>query len=351
MVTGDVYFSPRWEAMLGFAPGTIEPRITSWETRIHPQDRDAAIKAMNDQLQGRTTLYETEYRIAAKDGRWIWGLDRGKVVDRRHDGTPLRAVGTLTDITARKEAEAALRDSEERIRAVVDNVIDGIITIDEKGVIESVNPAVTRIFGFTSEDLLGRNVHLLMPEPHHSAHLNYIQNYVNGGIPKVIGGSGRELAGMRKDGTVLPLEVGISEINLGGRRMFTGIVRDITERKQIERMKNEFVSTVSHELRTPLTSIRGALGLIAGGAAGKLPSKAGELIDIAYKNSQRLIALVNDILDLEKIESGRTEFRFQEVNIGHVVRLSIEANKGFAEEYGVRLALRRPRSRPHRQSG
>lgn len=342
VVTGTVYFSPRWEAMLGFAPGEIEPRITSWESRIHPQDHEAAIAAMNDQLRGRTALYETEYRIAAKDDRWLWVLDRGKVVDRRQDGTPLRAVGTLTDITARKRAEDALRDSEERIRAVVDNVVDGIITIDEDGIIESVNPAVTRIFGFAREELLGRNVHMLMPEPHHSAHVNYIQNYINSGTPKVIGGSGRELSGLRKDGTVLPLEVGISEINLGGRRMFTGIVRDITERKQIERMKNEFVSTVSHELRTPLTSIRGALGLIAGGAVGQLPGKASELIDIAYKNSQRLIALVNDILDLEKIESGRTEFRFQEADLGQVVRTSIEANKGFAEEYGVRLALADP---------
>lgn len=341
VITGDVYFSPRWEAMLGFAQGEVEPRVTLWESRVHPRDKAAVGKALNAHLQGRTPTYEAEYRIQAKDGRWLWILDRGKVVDRRPDGTPIRAVGTHTDITARKRAEDALRDSEERIRAVVDTMVDGIITVDEAGVIESVNPAVERIFGYSRAELVGQNVTLLMPEPHLGTHASHIQGDFKAGRDKIIG-SGREISGRRKDGTVIPLEIGSSEINQGGRRMFTGIVRDITERKQIERMKNEFVSTVSHELRTPLTSIRGALGLVTGGAVGPLPDKVGELIDIAYKNSQRLIALVNDILDLEKIESGSIEFRFQRADLGPVVEAAIEGTVGFAREFGVDYILRRP---------
>jgi len=341
VITGDVYFSPRWEAMLGFDQGETAPRITSWESRVHPQDKAAVNQAMNAHLQGRTPAYEAEYRIRAKDGRWLWILDRGKAVERRPDGTPIRAVGTHTDITARKRAEDALRDSEERIRAVVDTMVDGIITVDETGVIESVNPAAERIFGYPKAELAGRNVALLMPEAFPGHPVGLVQGDMGAERAKAVG-SGREVAGRRKDGTVIPLEIGISEINQGGRRMFTGIVRDITERKQIERMKSEFVSTVSHELRTPLTSIRGALGLVTGGAVGPLPGKVGELIDIAYKNSQRLIALVNDILDLEKIESGSLEFRLQPADLGHVVETAVEGNVGFAREFGIEYVLRQP---------
>lgn len=341
VITGEVYFSPRLEAMFGFAPGALEPRHAAWLARVHAEDKAAVEAALNAHLQGRTPIYEAEHRLLTKDGAWLWVLDRGKVVERRADGTPIRAVGTHTDITARKHAEDALRDSEEKIRAVVETMVDGIITIDEAGIIESVNPAVERIFGFPRDELIGRNVSVLMPETPDGAHANSIQDHVRTGPSRAIG-SGREFSGRRRDGTIIPLEVGISEINQGGRRMVTGIVRDITERKQVERMKNEFVSTVSHELRTPLTSIRGALGLITGGAVGPLPGKVGELIDIAYKNSQRLIALVNDILDLEKIESGSIEFRFQQADLGQLIATAIEANASFATEYGVRYVVRQP---------
>ncbi|MDX9860043.1 MAG: PAS domain S-box protein [Rhodospirillales bacterium] len=341
VITGDVYFSPRFEAMHGFAPGDLAPRVTSWEDRIHPQDRQDVARAMNAHLQNRTAAYEAEYRMMGKSGAWHWVLDRGKVVERRPDGTPIRAVGTHTDITARKRAEDALRDSEERIRAVVDTMVDGIITVDEGGVIESINPAIERIFGYSRDELIGSNVSVLMPARPDGTTTADGQGFFMTGQASLVG-SGRELSGRRRDGTVIPLEIGVSEIDQGGRRMFTGVIRDITERKQVERMKNEFVSTVSHELRTPLTSIRGALGLVMGGAVGPLSGKVGDLVDIAYKNSQRLIALVNDILDLEKIESGSLQFRFQATDIGHVIDISIEANAGYAEEYGIDFVVRQP---------
>jgi PAS domain S-box-containing protein len=111
--------------------------------------------------------------------------------------------------------------------------------------------------------------------------------------------------------------------------------RDITERKAIDRMKNEFISVVSHELRTPLTSIRGALGLIAGGAVGELPSKMRSMIDIALKNSDRLIRLINDILDIEKIESGQMIFNMQPTNLHTLVLHAIESNRAYGDQYGI----------------
>ena len=114
---------------------------------------------------------------------------------------------------------------------------------------------------------------------------------------------------------------------------------DISERKAIERVKNEFVSTVSHELRTPLTSIAGSLGLLAGGGAGDLPERAKKLVTIAYNNSQRLVRLVNDILDLEKIDAGKTVFKIVPTSIRQVVEQCIEASKGYADSFNVRIRL------------
>lgn len=119
----------------------------------------------------------------------------------------------------------------------------------------------------------------------------------------------------------------------------SGTHTEITERKKLERMKSEFISTVSHELRTPLTSIKGASGLVVGGALGELPSKAREMVDVAHKNTERLITLVNDILDSEKLGSGQVEFVFEPVNLSELVKESVETNLGYAREHGVTFVV------------
>ena len=240
----------------------------------------------------------------------------------------------LYDVSDLKRSEQALRDSEARLRSVVDNIIDGIVTIDTSGVILSVNAAAARIFGYDELELVGHNVSTLMPEPHRSSHDRYLANYLTTGIPRFMGAV-REVEGRRRNGRRFPMEVAVNEVSFGNERLFVGIVRDITERKEMERLKGEFVSTVSHELRTPLTSIRGSLGLLAGNVVGKLPKKARALVEMAEMNTARLINLVNDILDMEKIESGRMEFRFGSVDLKTLVEHGIEANRGYAEAFDV----------------
>jgi PAS domain S-box-containing protein len=247
-------------------------------------------------------------------------------------------LSTSVDITERKQADEALRESEARTRAIVSNVIDGIITIDEGGIIHSVNPAGERMFGYVERDLVGQNVNILATEPHRSAHDRYLANYLTTGEVKILG-QVRELEGERRNGKRFPIELAVNEVRLGDERMFVGIIRDITQRKEMERLKGEFVSTVSHELRTPLTSIRGSLGLITGGAVGKLPGKVREMIDVAEKNTERLINLVNDILDMEKIESGSMEFSFGPLDLARLVEQGIKTNHGYAEDQGVEFLL------------
>jgi len=242
------------------------------------------------------------------------------------------------DISERNQAIQARRDDEARMSAILDNILDGIITIGDRGTVESFNQSAEHIFGYIAAEVIGNNVKMLMPEPYHEEHDDYLHNFMSTGIRKIIG-SGRQVVGKRKDGTTFPMDLAVSEMELGGKRMFTGIVRDITERVRVERMKSEFISTVSHELRTPLTSIRGSLALVVGGVVGELPVAAKPMLDIAHKNCERLILLVNDILDMEKIEAGKMEFDLQEVKLMPLLKQALDGNRAYAEQFKVSYEL------------
>jgi signal transduction histidine kinase len=138
------------------------------------------------------------------------------------------------------------------------------------------------------------------------------------------------------------LQEGAQDYLIKGQNEARGLLRALryaTERKRLERLKDEFVSTVSHELRTPLTSIAGSLGLLRGNAAGDLSAPASRLLEIAYNNSQRLVRLVNDILDIEKLESGRAEFNFKQVEVRSLVEQTVESIRSYAEDHGVKVRI------------
>jgi PAS domain S-box-containing protein len=245
---------------------------------------------------------------------------------------------TYTDVTDLKLSELAYRDQATRLSLILDNVVDAIVTINESGSIESWSNGAERLFGYKSEEVLRRNVKMLMPDPHSSAHDGYIRRYIQTGERRIMG-MRREVEALHKDGHRVAVDLGLSEMRIGKRRMFIGIIRDISARLEVERLKAGFVSTVSHELRTPLTSISGSLGLLAGGIAGELPAKATRLIDIARLNSDRLVRLINDILDLEKAESGRLEFRLESQRVKQVVQHAIDLNRSYAQGFGVGIEL------------
>ena len=240
------------------------------------------------------------------------------------------------DATSSLEEEVSTQTK--RLSAVIDNIIDGIITIDDNGAIESVNPAARNIFGYTDEEVIGQNVKMLMPEPYHHEHDTYLNNYITTGKKKIIG-IGNEVVGRRRDGSTFPLELAVSEVLIDGNRHFVGITRDITDRKRNEQLQKEFVSTVSHELRTPLTSISGTLGLLAGNALGEIPEQAKSLIDVAYKNSTMLASLINDLLDMDKLVAGKMEFTLKLQSIMPLIKQSLEANQAYGDKYHVTFNL------------
>lgn len=376
----------------------------------------------------------------------------------------------------RQENQAHLNEHQ-RLHSVLQTMVDGVVMMDAQGRILSVNSAVSRIFGYTKEELIGEQVTIFMPEPYRTQHASYVGHYLQSGQKKIIG-IGRRVPGVHHSGQALTLDLSVSEVTLSNKQpLFIGLLRDVseqaavearlmetlhlqqailnsakfgiittdlngtilsfnhaaetmlqyaandvigqqtpalfhvmeelaqyarekqyaveradfsllmtlakqqeeehewtyirrdgsrfpvslsvtalhskdenatafgylciatdlTERNKIDRMKREFISTVSHELRTPLTSIRGSLGLVCAGTAGALPEKAQTLLNIANKNTERLVRLINDILDVEKIEAGKMEFVFHRLNINELILNSVEANRSFAEQFDVHL--------------
>lgn len=225
---------------------------------------------------------------------------------------------------ARQLAARLARDArrnEERVRTVVDNVAEGIVTFDTGGAIRWANAAAEGLFGRPGTALVGRSIEELVP-------------VARGDLRD---GFRNEAFGRRADGALFPVELSVSQMRAEDQPLFVAVVRDATERREVERMKDEFVSTVSHELRTPLTSIRGSLGLLRSGVLGELPADAREAVAIAERNSERLLALINDILDVERLRAGEFELAREPVAAGALVAAALDSIRPVADARGVRI--------------
>ncbi|WP_417707553.1 PAS domain S-box protein [Pseudomonas sp.] len=325
--------------MLGYSREQLQACTNQQVT--HPDDVDADRQSVADLLAGRLNTYQIEKRYLDRLGRTLWVLLSVSLV-RDGDGLPVHFVLQIQDFSDRVAAERAVREREHYLRTLLDNVIDAIVTIDERGHIETFNHAAEQIFGYSQHEVAGRNVKLLMPDPLQSAQDGYLGHYQssdqNSGKARIIG-LDREVEGLRRNGEVFPMELAVSQISHQGQRRYIAVIRDITERKRIEQMKNEFVSTVSHELRTPLTAIAGSLGLINGGALGAVPESMRQMLAIAHSNSQRLSALINDLLDIDKLVAGKMQFDMQARALQPLLEQALLHNQPYAEQHQVALRL------------
>jgi PAS domain S-box-containing protein len=246
-------------------------------------------------------------------------------------GETVGIINVTRDISATKTAE-------DKFRLAVEACPNGMMTSDAAGIITMVNGEIERLFGYRRDELVGQSLEILVPERLRRQHVRLHDGFTHH-APAARHMAGRELVGLRKDGTEFPVEVGLNPISTSGGPLVLSAIVDISERKRLDRLKDEFVAMVSHELRTPLTSISGALGLLMGNAAGPLPAGAVRLLTIAHTNSQRLVRLINDILDLQKIESGQVVFHLKHVDLRTLVDQTIDANRAFAQGFGVRIRL------------
>jgi two-component system, sensor histidine kinase and response regulator len=245
--------------------------------------------------------------------------------------------------------QSALEDAEARLRAILDNVLDGIITIDASGTVISINPAVVKMFGYESGDVVGRNIRMLMPEPNRSSHDGYLARYESTGKTKAIG-VGRELEGLTKAGLTFPMELTVTEVAFQSQRMFVGLVRDITERKRSEdasrharaaaevanRTKSDFLANMSHEIRTPMNAIMGMTYLAL--RAAPTPQQQGYLTKIGNA-AQSLLGIMNDILDFSKIEAGKLELEHIVFSLAEVLCNLVDIVGQTAEGKGIALVF------------
>lgn len=247
------------------------------------------------------------------------------------------ALLTVRYTISRKAMLASISHQVERQNVIFNSAIDAIITLNPSGTIETINAAAETMFGYTAAELNRRDISLLVDmAPDGDGEFLRRLGASQGALER---GLIRQMEAKRRSGELFPIDVALGPMHLPTGTHIVAIIRDVSERKRIEQLKDEFVSTVSHELRTPLTSIAGSLGLLGGGAAGPLPDKAHRLIQIAHSNSQRLVRLINDILDIEKIESGKLRLDLGPLDLRDVAERSIDGVRGYADELGVTLSL------------
>ena len=250
-----------------------------------------------------------------------------------------------------RRTAAELDRSENHLRAVVDHTVDGLITIDAAGIIKSFNHACERIFGYGAAEAVGQNIKLLMPEPHHSRHDGYLSRFHATGDARIIGTPGRELTARRKDGSIFPIDLSISSFLSGDSRFFSGIVRDITARKEsekallqhteaLERSNKElddFAYIASHDLKEPLRGIHNHSRFLLEDNAQKLDAESVGRLDRLVFLSQRMERLVNDLLYFSRL--GRQELAIQPTDMGAVIA-DIEATlEHFLGERSARIAV------------
>lgn len=253
------------------------------------------------------------------------------------DGKPYQYIGILTDISNSKRMAAKVAASEQQYRSLVENVREVIFQLDELGRWVFLNSAWTEITGFEVKDSISRNFLDYVFHDDIDKTFAVFQQLAIGKIHS----HRSEKRFYDNHGGYCWFEVTLqSEIDPQTHSLiFTGTLNDITERRRIAQLQSEFISVVSHELRTPLTSIRGSLGLLEAGHGGPLAETQQKLVNIAHKNSQRLVALVNDILDMEKLMAGKMSIKSDQLNLVQLAESAIEANAAYAHTYGVKFKL------------
>jgi PAS domain S-box-containing protein len=348
-----VYWSPEHEVLYGLQPGTFDGTSVGFDRCAHPDDLAGIYQTFEQAIASRN-IFAHEFRIIWPNGTIHWIEARGQCI-YDDDGRLIRAVGISIDIDDRKQSEAllhqakveleqrvidrtaVLQETERRWRSLLENVQLIVVSLNIQGCVEYVNPFFLKLSGYELEQVQGKNwfEHFLPPQQaaqvkvtfqellEHDFH-PYYQNSIltRTGETRVIAWNNTLLRNTQ--GQIIGT---------------TSIGEDITQRQIVEQMKNDFVSIVSHELRTPLTAIRGSLGLLAAGVYDQKPEKGKQMLQVAAEQSDRLVRLVNDILDLRRLESGVVRLEMQSCNAHRLLEQAIEVLSASAAAAEVRLAV------------
>jgi PAS domain S-box-containing protein len=340
----DGYFkqlNPAWGRTLGF---TLEElKAKPFIDFVHPEDRESTMAEAQRLMAGAETV-SFENRYLTKDGsyKWLSWTTAVSVEEQLY-------FAVARDITERRRAEGALRDSEERIRLIIDGAHDAFVGMDAEGVITAWNAEAETTFGWSREEAIGRPLaDTIVPPQHRDAHRRGLKRFLQTGEGPVLN-TRLEITAIHRDGHEFPVELTITPIRLGSRYMFSAVVHDITPRTQAReavrlakeeaeranRAKSEFLSRMSHELRTPLNAILGFAQLLE--MESSSPGQR-ESIEHILKGGRHLLDLINEVLDIARIEEGRLAISLEPVSVNEVVQESLDLVAPLAATQDVRLA-------------
>ncbi len=329
-----LYLSAAVGQLTGYAAERFLNDSLSLTDITHPDDVTPVFEQVQEALV-RKSPFHMIYRIQHVDGTWLWVEEVGcGVYDAAGE---LKYIdGFIWDITIEEEARKAILLSEQRLSTLYNQAPVAIILNDfANGRFIDCNPEFVRMIGYSTEEILSLRYMDLTPPEYAESDNRELQNLLRTGRYGPY-----EKQYIHKDGHLIPILLnGVLIETPSGEQHIWAFIQDITERKRIEQMKNEFVSAVSHELRTPLTSISGSLGLIVNGMLGELPFNINNMLSIAHKNAQRLTILINDLLDMEKLLAGKMTFELRVQPLLPIIEQSLEGNKAYADTFGVRLEL------------
>ncbi len=329
----EVFYSTRWKAMRGFQENEIGTHPDECLSRVHPDDFAAFMQAIQQHIDRKTPTFVAEYRTCCKDGSYIWILDRAQAFWDK-TGTCVRFAGSETDITARKiaetaqqQTEATLREANRRWRTLLESIRLVVVGLDRNNQVEYVNSFFLELTGYAKSEVIGKDwfAHFMPNYQKQTVQSCFAELVQQGSCPhcqsSILTKLGEEKA-IAWNHTLLrdPQGAVIGTMSIG---------EDVTQARAIEQMKDEFISVVSHELRTPLASIHGGLHLLASGLVEPHSDRGKRVIEIASESADRLVLLVNDILELERLELGQirlskqpceaAELLQQAVNTLHVI--------------------------------
>lgn len=329
-----VRLSESWLEMLGEPPREVVVPRRELAALVHPDDVSRLVGVLDAVRRGRTPAYDVEHRVRAADGEWRWIQSRGKVVEKDAAGRPLRVTGTNADITARRRAEEMLAARELQLRLVSDSVPAMIVELDAGDRIRYCNRKYEQHSGKRGDAVIGMRLDEAVGA---AAAERFAEHRATVHAGKAVTYERTDLRPGRPETQLLIQVVPRME----RAREYAGcylMIEDVTERRRLERMKEDFMRTVTHELRTPLQAIRASLDRIAAESPG-----AAQTVATARASCERLVRLVNDILDYQRLRAGhRLPGGKEKVDLAAPVRAAVVASESLAQERGVELRLAEP---------
>jgi PAS domain S-box-containing protein len=310
--------NPAYQKMLGYSAAELAERTIFDLT--HPDDIESNRQLYAEMTAGQRSAYQIEKRFVRKDGSLFWGrLTAYPLLDA--SGQATHHIGLVEDVSESRRAQAALEESTERLQAVLNAALDGIVLINPRGIIQQVNPSIQRMFGYSPDELLGQNVKILMPAPWREEHDGYLSRYRETGEARIIG-IGRQVEGRRRDGSTFPLDLAVSEMRYGNEVLFLGTLRDITERVQLEAevrqsQKMEAIGRlaggVAHDFNTLLGTVLGYSEMLL----SALPAKESlrHPVEQIHRAALRGAQLTRQLL----VFSRRQEMQAQAVDLGKLL--------------------------------